>query len=104
MTMTTKTPPLTEWQTRASTWFKSLQLDICARFEALEDAAAPPLYRGEAGRFELKEWSRGDGSEDLGGGRMGHSAFAVAPVRATGTAARAAACSGERRSRAMSFE
>jgi coproporphyrinogen III oxidase len=56
---------------QASTWFKALQADICARFEALEDAAAPPLYRGPAGRFELTDWRRGDGSEDLGGGRMG---------------------------------
>jgi coproporphyrinogen III oxidase len=48
-----------------------LQADICARFEALEDVAGPPLYKGPAGRFELTEWSRGDGQEDLGGGRMG---------------------------------
>lgn len=57
--------------TRASTWFKALQADICARFEAIEDAAVPPLYRGEPGRFTLTDWSRGDGREDLGGGRMG---------------------------------
>ncbi|KCZ90627.1 oxygen-dependent coproporphyrinogen oxidase [Hyphomonas johnsonii] len=56
---------------RASTWFRALQEDICARFEALEDAAGPPLYSGPAGRFELTEWTRGDGTEDLGGGRMG---------------------------------
>lgn len=55
---------------RAATWFKSLQDDIISRFEALEDEAAPPLYSGEAGRFEKTEWTRGDGSEDLGGGRM----------------------------------
>ena len=58
-------------QTRASAWFKSLQEDICARFEALEVAAGPPLYKGPAGRFELTDWARGDGTEDLGGGRMG---------------------------------
>ncbi len=58
-------------QTRASAWFKSLQEDICARFEALEDAAGPPLYKGPAGRFELTDWARGDGTQDLGGGRMG---------------------------------
>jgi coproporphyrinogen III oxidase len=64
-------PDLNARKTRASAWFKSLQEDICARFEALEDAAAPPLYKGPAGRFELTDWSRGDGTEDLGGGRMG---------------------------------
>lgn len=71
--MTTPSAPtdLTARQARASAWFKALQADICARFEALEDLAAPPLYKGEAGRFDLTEWARGDGSEDLGGGRMG---------------------------------
>jgi len=54
----------------ARQWFESLQGDIIARFEALEDAACPPLYRGPAGRFEKTPWSRGDGSEDLGGGTM----------------------------------
>ncbi|MEQ3628888.1 MAG: oxygen-dependent coproporphyrinogen oxidase [Hyphomonas sp.] len=58
-------------KTRARDWFRVLQEDICARFEALENAAERPLYSGEPGRFELTEWKRGDGSEDLGGGRMG---------------------------------
>ncbi len=55
---------------RAHDWFQTLQADIIARFEALEDAASPPLYRGAAGRFEKTPWTRGDGSEDLGGGTM----------------------------------
>jgi coproporphyrinogen III oxidase len=55
---------------RAQAWFQSLQADIIARFEALEDAASPPLYSGKAGRFEKTAWKRGDGSEDLGGGTM----------------------------------
>lgn len=55
---------------RAATWFRSLQDDIISRFEALEDEASRPLYSGNPGRFEKTEWSRGDGSEDLGGGRM----------------------------------
>lgn len=55
---------------RAANWFKSLQTDIIARFEMLEDEATRPLYGGEAGRFEQTDWKRGDGSEDLGGGRM----------------------------------
>lgn len=54
----------------ARQWFEHLQDDIISRFEQLEDEAAPPLYRGEAGRFEKTEWKRGDGSEDLGGGTM----------------------------------
>lgn len=71
MTSTAKTTALTERQALSSRWFKALQEDICARFEALENAAAPPLYKGKPGRFELTDWARGDGSEDLGGGRMG---------------------------------
>ena len=55
---------------RATTWFQALQDDIIARFEALEDDASRPLYSGTPGRFEKNEWRRGDGSEDLGGGRM----------------------------------
>ena len=58
-------------KSKAMTWFRALQDDICTRLEALEDSADPALYDGPAGRFEKTEWSRGDGSEDLGGGRMG---------------------------------
>ena len=66
------TDPLLETRkTTARDWFKQLQENICARFEALEDDAGRPLYAGDAGRFELTEWRRGDGTEDLGGGRMG---------------------------------
>ena len=71
MTNSPKMADLPARQARASAWFKSLQDDICARFEAIEAASTPPLYRGPAGRFELTDWARGDGSEDLGGGRMG---------------------------------
>ncbi len=55
---------------RAKAWFERLQADLIARFEALEDVASPPLYRGAAGRFEKTPWTRGDGSQDLGGGVM----------------------------------
>ncbi len=55
---------------RAYAWFQSLQNDIIARFEALEDAASPPLYKSAAGRFEKTPWKRGGGAEDLGGGTM----------------------------------
>lgn len=71
MTQDTLSSALETRKSTASAWFRSLQADIIARFEAIESAAIPPLYKGEAGRFELKEWRRGDGSEDLGGGRMG---------------------------------
>ena len=55
---------------RASTWFRELQDKILSDFEALEASHHRPLYVGDAGRFEVTEWKRGDGSEDLGGGRM----------------------------------
>ncbi|MEO0467106.1 MAG: oxygen-dependent coproporphyrinogen oxidase [Pseudomonadota bacterium] len=61
---------LEERKIKARAWFEALQHDIISRFEALEDLASPPLYTGAAGRFQKTPWSRGDGSEDLGGGTM----------------------------------
>ena len=61
---------LEERKARAYSWFQTLQADIISRFEALEDEAGPPLYKGAAGRFERTPWKRGDGTEDLGGGTM----------------------------------
>ena len=55
---------------RAQAWFESLQANLISRFEALEDAASPPLHKGAAGRFEKTPWKRGDGSRDDGGGTM----------------------------------
>ena len=55
----------------ARNWFEALQGDIIAAFEALEDEAPDDLFPCAPGRFERTPWSRGDGSEDLGGGRMG---------------------------------
>ena len=64
------TSSLEQRKARAVGWFQTLQADIIARFEALEDEAGPPLYKGTAGRFEKTPWKRGDGAEDLGGGTM----------------------------------
>ncbi|MDP3492336.1 MAG: coproporphyrinogen III oxidase, partial [Hyphomonadaceae bacterium] len=64
------TSSLEQRKARAVGWFQTLQADIIARFEALEDEAGPPLYKGPAGRFEKTPWKRGDGAEDLGGGTM----------------------------------
>jgi coproporphyrinogen III oxidase len=55
----------------AKAWFETLRDQICARFEALEDAAPAHLYPGAPGRFEKTPWRRGDGSHDQGGGVMG---------------------------------
>ena len=54
---------------KAATWFQQLQSQICTAFEQLEDASNERYYIGEPGRFEFEDWKRGDGSEDLGGGR-----------------------------------
>ena len=59
-------------KTRAAAWFRQLRDDICAAFEALEDAHTDgPLSDRPAGRFELRETQRSaaDGS-DAGGGLM----------------------------------
>lgn len=55
----------------AAAWFKSLQTQICDEFEKLEEEAGSELYTGDAGTFDLEDWKRGDGSQDLGGGRSG---------------------------------
>ncbi len=61
---------LEQQKARAYAWFRQLQDELIQRLEAIEDAAGPPLFHGQAGRFEKKDWKRGDGSEDLGGGTM----------------------------------
>ena len=53
---------------QAAQWFRRLRDDICAAFEALEDAAAPELYGEGAGRFERTPWSRPEGGVQGAGG------------------------------------
>jgi coproporphyrinogen III oxidase len=57
-------------QARAHTWFAALRDDICAAFEAVEDAlpAKAPLAERAAGRFVRTPWSRTDHSGAPGGG------------------------------------
>lgn len=64
-------PELAVRKAKARAWFEALQGRIIDSLEALEEAADPRLYEGNAGRFERTAWKRGDGSEDLGGGTMG---------------------------------
>jgi coproporphyrinogen III oxidase len=54
----------------ARTWFEHLRDDICAAFEALEDAlpAGAPLSGRAAARFKRTPWERTDHSGDKGGG------------------------------------
>ncbi|EGF90193.1 coproporphyrinogen 3 oxidase, aerobic [Asticcacaulis biprosthecium C19] len=60
------TETLTDRQTAAAAWFRSLRDQICAAFEALEDEAPASLYDGNAGRFVRTPWDRAEG----GGGEM----------------------------------
>jgi coproporphyrinogen III oxidase len=55
---------------RARGWFESLRDEICAAFEAVEDAlpAAAPGADRPAGRFVRTPWSRSDHSGEPGGG------------------------------------
>jgi coproporphyrinogen III oxidase len=59
-------------KTRASFWFAELRDQICAAFEALEDAQTTgPHADLSPGRFERKETHRaGEGEGDQGGGVM----------------------------------
>src|SRR5215212_1505547 len=56
-----------QYKLNAKHWFDTLQAEIVAEFERLEDEAPAELYPGEAGQFELKPWVREAG----GGGTMG---------------------------------
>src|SRR6201987_2953385 len=55
---------------RAHTWFAALRDDICAAFEAVEDAlpAGGPLAVRAVGRFARTLWSRTDHTGAPGGG------------------------------------
>ena len=57
-------------QARARAWFEQLRDDICAAFEALEDAlpARAPLAERAAGRFVRTPWQRADHTGAPGGG------------------------------------
>jgi coproporphyrinogen III oxidase len=57
-------------KTLARSWFERLRDDICAAFEAVEDAlpAGAPLVQNPAGRFTRTPWSRTDHSGSPGGG------------------------------------
>src|SRR5437016_2057292 len=55
---------------RARAWFETLRNDICAAFEAIEDAlpAAAPVADLDVGRFVRTPWSRTDHTGTPGGG------------------------------------
>jgi coproporphyrinogen III oxidase len=57
-------------KSRARAWFESLRDDICAAFEAVEDALpkSAPLGGSVAGRFVRTPWQRTDHSGKPGGG------------------------------------
>lgn len=59
---------LIERKARFAAFASDLRERLCARFEALEDAAGPPLYTGPPARFERLPWRRGAPEEDCGGG------------------------------------
>jgi len=62
--------PLADRKARARAWFERLRDDICAAFEAIEDAlpAGASLAERPAGRFVRTPWSRSDHSGAPGGG------------------------------------
>jgi coproporphyrinogen III oxidase len=56
----------------AQTWFESLRDQICAAFEAIEDASVGPYFadapQSSGGRFVRKPWTRKDHEGNDGGG------------------------------------
>jgi coproporphyrinogen III oxidase len=67
---TSATTPLEAQKESARVWFERLRDDICAAFEAVEDAlpAGAPLSDRAAGRFKHTPWQRADHSGTPGGG------------------------------------
>jgi coproporphyrinogen III oxidase len=61
---------LEDRKARARGWFEHLRDDICAAFEAVEDAlpAGSPLSERPAGRFKRTPWQRTDHTGGHGGG------------------------------------
>jgi coproporphyrinogen III oxidase len=55
---------------RARAWFEALRDQICAAFEAVEDALPPggPLAEKDPGRFVRTPWRRTDHTGEAGGG------------------------------------
>lgn len=72
------TNEITERQQRARAWFERLRDEICASYEALEDAVRGPNESSALppGRFARSAWKRppdrrdGDAAEEAGGGVM----------------------------------
>lgn len=58
----TPNSPNTPNKDEISSWFKSLQTQICDEFESIETALAPESQFGkeQAGKFEIKDWKRAD--------------------------------------------
>jgi coproporphyrinogen III oxidase len=57
-------------KSRARAWFEQLRDELCAAFEAIEDALPQKAPRGDrpAGRFQRTPWQRTDHSGGPGGG------------------------------------
>ena len=67
--MTSLPPEIEDRRARAKTWFEDLQVRIIAELEQLEAEAPPELFPDEAGRFDMRPWTRETGA---GGGVGGH--------------------------------
>jgi coproporphyrinogen III oxidase len=62
-------PPHAALQTDAKAWFEGLRDEICANFEAIEDAQDGPLADRTPGRFVRSAWNRPvESGHDSGGG------------------------------------
>jgi coproporphyrinogen III oxidase len=77
----TDDPETASRKERARAWFETLRDDICAAFEALEDAHKGAMADREPGRFERTPWTRdedgGDGEESETGRMQGGGVMSV---------------------------
>ncbi len=67
--MSSLPPEIEARRARAKEWFEGLQTRIVSELERLEDEAPEEFYPEEAGRFDLRPWTRETG---VGGGVGGH--------------------------------
>jgi coproporphyrinogen III oxidase len=86
--MANLTPEILERRARAQAWFEGLQQRIVAELERLEDEAPAELYPDEAGRFDLRPWTRKTGTGGGIGGFFKGRLFEKAGVHTSAALAR----------------
>jgi coproporphyrinogen III oxidase len=86
--MSNLTPEILDRRARAQAWFETLQKQIFAALEQLEDEAPDALYPGAPGRAEYKSWTRETGVGGGVGGFLRGRLFEKAGIHASAATAK----------------